>query len=84
MRKEISRMEDEMKLAKRELVKIEIEWVGCLQNMLREGYYLNNGVSQILQELRNMQVVLNKNHLPTFLDEISKKTLLQYYSELKP
>lgn len=69
-------------MAKRELRKIELEWVECLKRMLKEGYYLVSGVTPILQELKNMGQTLTPIHLPDFLDSITKRQLLQHYSTL--
>lgn len=62
---------------------MQTEWFGFLKNLVKEGYYLKNGVVSIFNEI----ILLNKNikadDLPVFMDDISKRCMLEEFKFLK-
>jgi hypothetical protein len=63
--------------------KLKREWTTFLQHLLRGGYYLKDGMENILREMIEADYVPTADDMPSLLDETSKRFLLQEYDHLK-
>lgn len=80
LKQETSKLEEEIETTNNKELSIEEEWVLFLKLFLNCGHYLTDGCERVLQELRKMNVKLNKDDLMTeLIDENAKKYLLAYY-----
>jgi hypothetical protein len=59
------------------------EWIALLVSIIKHGYFMSNGVREILREMIRVDYVPSAPDFPTFMDETSIGCFLKIYYEVK-
>ena len=94
---QVDSLKDSIKVIREEVIRIEalynneihdeeklvMEWIAFLVNLLRNGYYMSNGVKDIFKEMIKQEYVPSNKDFPEFVDSTTISCLMKQYQSIK-